>query len=175
MYCNVDIVILLQLVNQFCAFLCWMEQEAFVLCRVFHKNNIGPPNGQRYAPFVEEEWEEGSGMVPGAEPVTVSNGPVDRHLRLEWNGGVSCSEGRNPVVQVCSRSLPVFLGAYLILSLVITFVDMQFVIITFVDMQFVIITFVDMQWNTFIDAFHLIYARPLRVCEKVIEIWKVAQ
>nr|QDX01702.1 NAC domain-containing protein NAC8 [Medicago sativa subsp. falcata] len=77
-------------------------QEAFVLCRVFHKNNIGPPNGQRYAPFVEEEWEEGSGMVPGAEPVSngpVSNGPVDRHLRLEWNGGVSCSEGRNHVVQ----------------------------------------------------------------------------
>lgn len=117
MYCNVDIVILLQLVNHFCAFLCWMEQEAFVLCRVFHKNNIGPPNGQRYAPFVEEEWEEGSGMVPGAEPVSngpVSNGPVDRHLRLEWNGGVSCSEGRNHVVQVCSHSLPVFLGAYLI-------------------------------------------------------------
>ena len=114
MYCNVDIVILLQLINHFCAFLCWTEQEAFVLCRVFHKNNIGPPNGQRYAPFVEEEWEEGSGMVPGAEPVTVSNGPVDRHLRLEWNGGVSCSEGRNHAVQVCSRSLPVFLGAYLI-------------------------------------------------------------
>jgi hypothetical protein len=41
-------------------------------------------------------------------------------------------------------------------------------------MQFVIITFVDMQLNTFIDAFHLIYARPLRVCEKVVEIWKVA-
>ncbi|KAK2457411.1 NAC domain containing protein [Trifolium repens] len=73
-------------------------QDAYVLCRVFHKNNIGPPNGQRYAPFVEEEWEDGSGMVPGAE--LVCNGPLDRPLRIEYNnGGPSCSEGRKNVVQ----------------------------------------------------------------------------
>ncbi|CAI8603916.1 unnamed protein product [Vicia faba] len=71
-------------------------QDAYVLCRVFHKNNIGPPNGQRYAPFVEEEWEEGLGMVPGAEPV---GGPVYHPLRIEGNNGVSCSEERSIVVK----------------------------------------------------------------------------
>lgn len=105
-----NIVIILQLVNNFCAFLCWMEKDAYVLCRVFHKNNIGPPNGQRYAPFVEEEWDDGLAMVPGA--ASMNNGSVDRILRLEGNGGVSCSEGRNNVAQVCS--FPVISGVDLI-------------------------------------------------------------
>lgn len=96
------LVILLHLVNIFCAFLCWVEKDAYVLCRVFHKNNIGPPNGQRYAPFVEEEWEEGLGMVPGAEPV--GDGPVYLPLRIEGNNSVSCSEERSIVVKVCSLS-----------------------------------------------------------------------
>lgn len=97
---NMDIVIISQLLNNFCSFLCWMEKDAFVLCRVFHKNNIGPPNGQRYAPFIEEEWDDASGMVPGAE--LVDNGSVGRHPRVEGNGGLSCIEGRHDVVQVCS-------------------------------------------------------------------------
>ncbi|KAG2729739.1 hypothetical protein I3760_01G263800 [Carya illinoinensis] len=36
-----------------------VTQDAYVLCRVFHKNNIGPPNSHRYAPFIEEEWDDG--------------------------------------------------------------------------------------------------------------------
>ncbi|KAK8467741.1 hypothetical protein PHAVU_007G140332 [Phaseolus vulgaris] len=72
-------------------------QDAYVLCRVFHKNNIGPPNGQRYAPFVEEEWNDESGMIPGAEPVY--NGSVAYQPLVEGNGGVLCTEGRNGVVQ----------------------------------------------------------------------------
>ncbi|XP_027365033.1 NAC domain containing protein 50 isoform X2 [Abrus precatorius] len=72
-------------------------QDAYVLCRVFHKNNIGPPNGQRYAPFIEEEWDDESGMVPGAEPV--NNGCVAYPTRVEGNGGVLCIEGRNDAVQ----------------------------------------------------------------------------
>lgn len=95
-----DIVIVLHMVNHFCAFLFWMEKDAYVLCRVFHKNNIGPPNGQRYAPFVEEEWNDESGMIPGAEPVY--NGSVAYQPLVEGNGGVLCTEGRNGVVQVSS-------------------------------------------------------------------------
>ncbi|TKY51740.1 NAC domain-containing protein 78 [Spatholobus suberectus] len=72
-------------------------QDAYVLCRVFHKNNIGPPNGQRYAPFIEEEWDDASGMVPGAE--FVDNGSVAHQPRVEGNGGVLCAERRNDVVQ----------------------------------------------------------------------------
>lgn len=45
-------------------------QDAFVLCRIFHKSNIGPPSGQRYAPFIEEEWEDDhSAVVPGVDNV----------------------------------------------------------------------------------------------------------
>ncbi|XP_047152339.1 NAC domain containing protein 50-like [Vigna umbellata] len=72
-------------------------QDAYVLCRVFHKNNIGPPNGQRYAPFVEEEWDDASGMVPGADPV--HNGSIAHQPRVEGNNGVLFAEGRNGVLQ----------------------------------------------------------------------------
>lgn len=36
-----------------------------MLCKVFHKNIIGAPIGSRYAPFIEEEWdnEEGSAAL----------------------------------------------------------------------------------------------------------------
>ncbi|MBA0808882.1 hypothetical protein Gohar_024585, partial [Gossypium harknessii] len=35
---------------------------------VIHKNNIGPPNGNRYAPFIEAEWDDGSAaLVPGLD------------------------------------------------------------------------------------------------------------
>ncbi|KAL0708206.1 hypothetical protein Bca4012_074632 [Brassica carinata] len=58
-----------------------LVQDAYVLCRVFHKNNIGPPSGNRYAPFLEEEWaDEGVALIPGvdvrvrAEPLPFANG-----------------------------------------------------------------------------------------------------
>lgn len=39
-----------------------------MLCRIFHKSNIGPPSGQRYAPFVEAEWDDNDlAVVPGME------------------------------------------------------------------------------------------------------------
>ncbi|CAH8313225.1 unnamed protein product [Eruca vesicaria subsp. sativa] len=48
---------------------------------VFHKNNIGPPCGNRYALFVEEEWvDDGVALIPGvdvslrAEPLPLANG-----------------------------------------------------------------------------------------------------
>ncbi|KAG8390568.1 hypothetical protein BUALT_Bualt01G0097000 [Buddleja alternifolia] len=45
-----------------------VSQDAFVLCRIFQKSGLGPPNGDRYAPFVEEEWDEDAGlMVPGGD------------------------------------------------------------------------------------------------------------
>ncbi|XP_024978954.1 NAC domain containing protein 52-like [Cynara cardunculus var. scolymus] len=43
-------------------------QDAFVLCRIFQKSGLGPPNGDRYAPFIEEEWDDDATlMVPGGE------------------------------------------------------------------------------------------------------------
>ena len=52
-----------------------------MLCRIFHKNNIGPPSGNRYAPFMEEEWSDDRvALIPGvdvrvrAEPLPLANG-----------------------------------------------------------------------------------------------------
>ncbi|KAI9156207.1 hypothetical protein LWI28_002207 [Acer negundo] len=42
-------------------------QDTYVLCRVFHKNNIGPPSGNRYAPFIEEEWDDDMATFPGED------------------------------------------------------------------------------------------------------------
>ncbi|KAE8713884.1 NAC domain-containing protein 78 [Hibiscus syriacus] len=52
--------------------------QGYVLCRVIHKNNIGPPNGNRYAPFIEAEWDDDSAILfPGVDTkddaVTVSD------------------------------------------------------------------------------------------------------
>jgi len=45
-----------------------VTQDSFVLCRIFQKSGLGPPNGDRYAPFLEEEWNDDAAlMVPGGE------------------------------------------------------------------------------------------------------------
>ncbi|KAL6586335.1 hypothetical protein OROMI_001323 [Orobanche minor] len=57
-----------------------VTQNAFVLCRIFQKSGLGPPNGDRYAPFVEEEWDEDVGLVvPGCDVEDdVANGDDSR-------------------------------------------------------------------------------------------------
>ncbi|KAK6137851.1 hypothetical protein DH2020_028406 [Rehmannia glutinosa] len=56
------------------------EKDAFVLCRIFQKSGLGPPNGDRYAPFVEEEWDEDAALVvPGGDAEDdVANGDEAR-------------------------------------------------------------------------------------------------
>ncbi|XWS66240.1 hypothetical protein CRYUN_Cryun05aG0182700 [Craigia yunnanensis] len=50
-----------------------IQQDAFVLCRVFQKSGSGPKNGEQYgAPFIEEEWEDDEVVfVPGQHAVAV--------------------------------------------------------------------------------------------------------
>lgn len=39
-----------------------------MLCRIFLKSGLGPPSGNRYAPFLEEEWDEEAVIViPGSD------------------------------------------------------------------------------------------------------------
>ena len=51
-----------------------MQQDAYVLVKVFHKKNIGPPSANRYAPFIEEEWADDGVVRVRAEPLPVANG-----------------------------------------------------------------------------------------------------
>lgn len=86
-----------------------LEKDAYVLCRVFHKSNIGPPNGHRYAPFIEEEWDDaGSVLIPGEE---IADGVVASHdaqsernsnsvCTAEGNNNGACREGKDSM-QVC--------------------------------------------------------------------------
>ncbi|CAH2054197.1 unnamed protein product, partial [Thlaspi arvense] len=71
-----------------------LVQDAFVLCRVFHKNNIGPPSGNRYAPFMEEEWadDDGGALIPG----------VDVRVRVEQP---PLANGNNQMNQSASKDL----------------------------------------------------------------------
>ena len=73
----------------------WAEKDAFVLCRIFHKSNIGPPSGQRYAPFIEEEWDDDdySVVVPG-----MNNGDkagAGRNLAIAGNSQCAFAVGNN--------------------------------------------------------------------------------
>lgn len=86
-----------------------LEKDAYVLCRVFHKSNIGPPNGHRYAPFIEEEWDDGgSVLIPGEE---IADGIVASHdtqsernsnsvCAAEGSNNGACGEGKDGM-QVC--------------------------------------------------------------------------
>ena len=39
-----------------------------MICKIFQKKSLRPSNGDRYAPFIEEEWEEdGPVVIPGAD------------------------------------------------------------------------------------------------------------
>nr|VDD53003.1 unnamed protein product [Brassica oleracea] len=67
-----------------------LVQDAYVLCRIFHKNNIGPPSGNRYAPFMEEEWSDDRvALIPG----------VDVRVRTE---PLPLANGNNQMNQVCT-------------------------------------------------------------------------
>ncbi|GJR72946.1 NAC domain-containing protein 53-like protein [Tanacetum coccineum] len=60
-------------------------QDAFVLCRIFHKSGSGPKNGEKYgAPLIEEEWAEESIFVPKQEDFTEEL-PVDMDSYLDAN------------------------------------------------------------------------------------------
>lgn len=61
-----------------------------MLCRVFHKTNIGPPLGHRYAPFVEEEWE-GEDVLPGEkveEKATAAEASKTEKVRSEFDSEI---------------------------------------------------------------------------------------
>ncbi|KAL2548904.1 NAC domain containing protein 50 [Forsythia ovata] len=61
-----------------------VTQDAFVLCRIFQKSGLGPPNGDRYAPFVEEEWDDDAALVvPGVE--AEDDMPNGDEARVEGN------------------------------------------------------------------------------------------
>nr|GEV14484.1 NAC domain-containing protein 78-like [Tanacetum cinerariifolium] len=88
-----------------------VTQDSFVLCRIFQKSGLGPPNGDRYAPFLEEEWTDDTAlMVPGGEAEDdMANGDETRAEGNEIVQETSAekildrSEDPQPITIVCKR------------------------------------------------------------------------
>ncbi|KAE8721546.1 NAC domain-containing protein 17 [Hibiscus syriacus] len=64
-----------------------IQQDAFVLCRVFQKSGSGPKNGEQYgAPFIEEEWEDDEAViVPGQHDAAVYEVAANDEAFVEVN------------------------------------------------------------------------------------------
>nr|UBT01649.1 NAC transcription factor 45 [Litchi chinensis] len=58
-------------------------QNLYVLCKVFHKNNIGAMSGNQYAPFIRKEWGDSKGTFPGE--ATGDDQVADNHAYNERN------------------------------------------------------------------------------------------
>lgn len=68
-----------------------------MLCRIFQKSGLGPPNGDRYAPFIEEEWDNNASLVvPGEEAGDEMLNDDDDDAEVE----------RNELEQVCTHLSP---------------------------------------------------------------------
>ncbi|GAA0163865.1 hypothetical protein LIER_19636 [Lithospermum erythrorhizon] len=55
-------------------------EHAFVLCRIFLKSGLGAPNGNRYAPFVEEEWDDDNATLVVHEDEDEGEGEVEEEM-----------------------------------------------------------------------------------------------
>ncbi|PPD96957.1 hypothetical protein GOBAR_DD06013 [Gossypium barbadense] len=64
-----------------------IQQDAFVLCRVFQKSGSGPKNGEQYgAPFIEEEWEDDEAVfVPGQQDASAHEEAANEDAFVEVN------------------------------------------------------------------------------------------
>ncbi|XP_071685808.1 NAC domain containing protein 52-like [Rutidosis leptorrhynchoides] len=73
-----------------------VSQDSFVLCRIFQKSGLGPPNGDRYAPFLEEEWSDDAALM------VVPGGEADDDLT---NGDDTRAEGNDTVQETSAKQI----------------------------------------------------------------------
>ncbi|PPD86147.1 hypothetical protein GOBAR_DD16906 [Gossypium barbadense] len=68
------------------------------------QNNIGPPNGNRYAPFIEAEWDDGSAaLVPG---IDIGDDSVASEKALVESNGVQRSVLSRVEIQNADEEAP---------------------------------------------------------------------
>ncbi|TXG49417.1 hypothetical protein EZV62_025292 [Acer yangbiense] len=87
-------------------------KDTYVLCRVFHKNNIGPPSGNRYAPFIEEEWDDDMATFPGEDAgddqVAADDAYVERNSIEAMNVEKVCFFNSPSLKSSCSLKFNLF-------------------------------------------------------------------
>ncbi|KAI4352666.1 hypothetical protein L6164_006894 [Bauhinia variegata] len=88
-----------------------IQQDAFVLCRIFQKSGTGPKNGEQYgAPFLEEEWENDEVAPPGEEfgeeDVLFGDGAYveTNDLEQKLDMVIACESNSVPKNFVCGES-----------------------------------------------------------------------
>ncbi|XP_071732950.1 NAC domain containing protein 50-like [Rutidosis leptorrhynchoides] len=74
-----------------------VSQDSFVLCRIFQKSGLGPPNGDRYAPFLEEEWTDDAAVM------VVPGGEADDDVA---NGDETRAEGNETAQETSAKQIP---------------------------------------------------------------------
>ncbi|XP_010424782.2 PREDICTED: NAC domain-containing protein 78-like [Camelina sativa] len=62
-----------------------LQVDAYVLCKVFRKQNPGEPNESRYAPFVEQEWDDDGERAVSHVPVVVDANRVNETQQIDGN------------------------------------------------------------------------------------------
>ena len=62
-----------------------MGKDSYVVCRVFLKSDIGPPHKDRYAPFIEEEWDDDK-LGSSQEIKSRDEAVVDSRASIEESG-----------------------------------------------------------------------------------------
>lgn len=91
-------------------------QDAVVLCRVFEKHALGPPNGENYGPFIVEDWNDKiARLITGGNTDDVGNGDEPRPGCLNLDEDTPLTIGlprvqsaiasRN-LVRTCKRATP---------------------------------------------------------------------
>ncbi|KAI4382683.1 hypothetical protein MLD38_008619 [Melastoma candidum] len=81
---------------------CGAQPDPYVLCRIFHKANLAAPTGNRYAPFIEGEWDCKTEVVPGL----VLSCQAENGEELKHQGNDAFQEAPSFVVSICQGKLP---------------------------------------------------------------------
>ncbi|XP_019196370.1 PREDICTED: NAC domain-containing protein 82-like [Ipomoea nil] len=67
------------------------QDDSFILCKIFCKNEMGPPCSGVYGPFKEEDWENDDAMVPRTVRKLGFTGNNKNRVKFDlFSGGDKC-------------------------------------------------------------------------------------
>ncbi|XP_010495071.1 PREDICTED: NAC domain-containing protein 78-like [Camelina sativa] len=80
-----------------------LQVDAYVLCKVFRKQNPGEPIESRYAPFVEQEWDDDGERAVSPVPVVVDANRINETQQIDDNNKELDDKAlkRSPILPHC--------------------------------------------------------------------------
>ncbi|XP_010456393.1 PREDICTED: NAC domain-containing protein 78-like [Camelina sativa] len=93
-----------------------LQVDAYVLCKVFRKQNPGEPIESRYAPFVEQEWNDDGERAVSPVPVVVDANRINETQQIDDSNTKLDDEAlkRAPILPFCvlNKQAPVLLPLF---------------------------------------------------------------